>query len=127
MRGAKTVALAGTVDHAAVAELIRYCEALAERGHRRLVIDMTAVSGCDHDGLLGLDQLAEGWCGLATRVAGARWSQFLPALLAVEVGELASERARVRALIDPPAGRVAARAANGARSGPLPRHRPATP
>jgi ABC-type transporter Mla MlaB component len=98
--GPRTILLAGSVDAGTVGELLDHSRREAEQGRRRLVIDMSAVRRCDHDGLAGLEELVEGWCGLPVQVINARWSQFLPALLAADVECLTAERERVRALVE---------------------------
>lgn len=103
--------MVGTIDLVSVYWLRGRCHRAVGRRRSRLVIDLTAVTGCDIDGLVGLAEFAAG--PRRARVVGARWAQFLPALLAVDYGGLAAERDRVRALIDPAAGhdRAPARAA----------------
>ncbi|HEY2194327.1 MAG TPA: hypothetical protein VGH76_18795 [Actinomycetospora sp.] len=88
-------------------ELLEYSRTQADQGRRRLVVDMAAVSRCDGDGLTGLEELVAGWCGIPVNVVGARWSQFLPALLAVDNECLTTERERVRALVAPSGAQTA--------------------
>jgi hypothetical protein len=101
--GPRTILLAGSVDAVTVGELLDYSRREAEHGRHRLVVDMAAVRRCDHDGLTGLEELVEGWCGIPVRVINAQWSQFLPALLTADVDCLTAERERVRALVEAPA------------------------
>ena len=113
--GATTVVLAGELDQAAVGDLVGYCRGLATQGRHHLAVDMAGVVGCDHEGLVGLGELAAGSSGLMVRLVGARWSQFLPALLAVAVADLDAERDRVRAVLGT-GGRRAQRARGPASS-----------
>lgn len=114
----------GRLDQAAVSELSGHCREQAGQGNRRaMVLDLAAVSDCDLAGLLGLAELAQGWCGLPVRVRGARWSQFLLAIQAVGLGEVSETRNRIRVLVHPQPA-VAAAPRSGSRSRPTAASRP---
>jgi ABC-type transporter Mla MlaB component len=97
--GAKWIVLGGPVGHVAVEALAAQCRELAEKGWTRIVLDSTAVTGCDRAGLAGLAALAHGCDGPAVEVIGARWTQFRPALRAASGHELDRARADIRALL----------------------------
>lgn len=98
-RQSKTIRLVGTLDTVAADELLGYCRGLAEQGRRQVVIDMSAVAECDLNGLVGLNEVHAGRFGLPTRVIGARWSQFLPALQAAGLRDVPEVRDQIRTLV----------------------------
>jgi hypothetical protein len=95
----RRILLVNAVDLVSVEELFGHCRALAEQGWRRVVIDASAVTGCDRAGLSGLCELVQGGAGLAVELTGVRWSQFFPALQATPLTELTTTHHKIRTLL----------------------------
>jgi hypothetical protein len=96
----RRILLVDSVDRVTVRELRVHCRGLADQGWRRVVLDASAVTGCDRPGLLGLTHLAHGRAGLEVELTGLRWSQFFPALQATPLAELRATHRQIRALIE---------------------------
>lgn len=95
----RRVNLASTVGAREVGNLTEYCTRMYATGGRALMLELSAVTSCDRDGLEGLTALIEGSSGLAIDVAGARWGQFLALLGSADVVDVRALHGAVRALV----------------------------
>lgn len=94
----RRLVLTGVIDQHSVAELRDQCSRLADGGRRRVVVDASAVSRCDRDGLSGLRELQDGCSGLNVDPVAFRWGQFLALLQATPLDELNAVHADIRVL-----------------------------
>jgi hypothetical protein len=106
-----TITCSGVMDKHAAGQLAERCSRLADRGARKVILDVSGVARCEPAGLVGLWELREGWCGLPVRVIGGHWAQFVSALLHAGADDFEDHYRMIQALLNDPRPAVPARRA----------------